>query len=164
MQLPKRKPGKYSQGTHDPMITQEKLDQLQKELARLYSQKPSAAEEVSRLAELGDFSENAEYQAAKRRLRGINSAITLREHQINSAQIIQKTDSDKVSLGSKVTVETQGETATYTILGSSQTDPSKGVISHNSPLGTALIGRKKDDTVEVTLPRGTVSFKIKKIS
>lgn len=164
MQLPKRKPGKYTSTPQDPLITQKKLEELQLEVDKLYKKRPSAAQEVSRLAQLGDFSENAEYQAAKRRLRGINAAITRLEYQINTAQIITSSNSESIEIGSTVTLETADQEYTYTILGSAEADPTKGIISHSSPIGSALLGKKKGDMISVSLPNGIVEYTIVKIS
>lgn len=150
MQLPYRKPGKYSQIPKDNLITQAKLDNLKKDLAELKIKRPGAAREVSRLAELGDFSENVEYQLAKGRLRGINNAIMKIDFQINHAEIIKTTkNNSRIETGNTVVVETNGQEKTYLILGSSESDPLKNIISYSSPLGAALLGKKVGDEVEI---------------
>ena len=148
MQLPKRKPGKYSQIPVDHVMTQDKFDSLERELADLHKKRPATAKEVARLAELGDFSENVEYQLAKRRLRGINSAILKLEFRINNAEIISSDTTDVVTLGSTVTVQTKNGARTYTILGAAEADPAAGIISHKSPLGAALLDLRVGDVVE----------------
>lgn len=150
MQLPYRKPGKYAQTQNDPLMTKEKFRELERELARLKEKQPKAATEVARLAELGDFSENVEYQLAKGRLRGINNAMLKLEYQINHAEIIAPKKGGAVSIGSTVTIESGGKTKTYQILGSSETDPGKGVISYTSPLGTAVMGKQVGEVVRVS--------------
>ena len=82
MQVPYRKPGVYNYNKKDPLITADKLEQLKNKLERLKKKRPEAASEVARLAQLGDFSENVEYQLAKGRLRRINSEIQILENQI----------------------------------------------------------------------------------
>lgn len=151
MQLPKRKPGKFSQSTVDPHITQAKFDELDASLTRLKKLKPKVAKEMAEHAQMGDFSENAEYQAAKRRLRGINSKILILENQLNRAIIIDPKKSDVVEIGHTVTVLFDGKEKKYQILGSSETDPTKGIISQHSPIGAALIGRKAGDVVSVEI-------------
>lgn len=160
MRIPYRKPGKFSQLRPDPMITEKKLLELQDKLARLKNTRPQAAAEVARLAELGDFSENAEYQMAKGRLRGINNSILNLEHQINQAQIIQPQQTDTIQLGSRVTVESKAGQKTYQILGSAETDPKKGIISHNSPIGSGLIGHRVGDLVTIKLENKEILYKI----
>lgn len=157
MQLPYRKPGKYGQEKLDPFMTEAKHAELTHDLDRLYQIQPTAAAEVARLAELGDFSENAEYQLAKGRLRGINQRILVLENQLKHAELIrQKKHGSTVGLGDIVTVEVNHKQKTYQILGSSETDPEKGIISHNSPIGEALIGATVGDTV--TIQRGDTSI------
>jgi len=138
-------------------MSQHKYEELKRELQQLKAKHPHAASEVSRLAEMGDFSENVEYQLAKGRLRGINSAILKIEYQINHANVIQPCQNGIVEIGSIVTVSSSGGERTYTILGSSEVNPSHGIISYLSPLGSALLGHKQDDDVDVL---GVGIFKI----
>jgi len=148
MQTPKRKPGKYQQMPQDHTMTQQKYDQIEADLERMYARRPKMAAEVSRLAENGDFSENAEYQLAKGKLRGLNNRILILENQLRQAKVIQTpTNIDQVQLGSTVTVEMDGKEKAYTVLGASEADPSMGIISHESPLGSALMGASVGDEV-----------------
>lgn len=136
----------------DPMLTSEKAKELQDKLERLKNfSRPRAAEEVKRLAELGDFSENMEYQLAKGRLRGINEGILRLENQLKHAVLIpSQKQTDTVGIGHTVTI-TNGKTEkAYLILGSSETNPQQGIISHNSPLGAALLGHKIGDSVKIS--------------
>lgn len=165
MQTPQRKPGKYSHFKPDPHLTEAKYNELKNKLERLkkYSQ-PRAIEEVKRLAEMGDFSENAAYQIAKGRLRGINQGILDITDHLKRAIIIAPHSSDTVQIGSIVTVEVNGKQKEYQILGSSETDPTRGVISHNSPIGSALIGCRVGDVERIKLNDKIVEYKIIKIS
>lgn len=145
-------------------MTQEKFEQLRANLAHLKSIRPAAAAEVARLAELGDFSENAEYQLAKGRLRGINNNMLRLEHQINNAEVISSPHThDTVQVGSTVEVRVNGILKKYHILGSSQTDPEHGIISYTSPLGEALLGASVGETVELVLANRTVQYTVEKI-
>lgn len=164
MQTPYRKPGPMSQIKPDPLLTQEKFAELKSKLEHLKSIRPKQAEEVSRLADLGDFSENAGYQFAKARLRGINNGITTIEKQLNNAEIITtEAQTDTVQIGHTVTIERDGKTNTYQILGSTETNPQKGIISHLSPIGEALIGCGVNDVVTIKIAGKEVSYTIKKI-
>lgn len=164
MRVPYRKPGKFSEMQHDPLMTKKKFDELSKTLMYLKSIKPQAAAEVSRLAEMGDFSENAEYQAAKGRLRGINHRILLLEQQLNRAVIIEEQSNvDTVGIGHWVTVVSQGKESVYQILGSAETRPESGIISHTSPIGAALMGHRVGESVSVRLPKGDVQYTILRI-
>lgn len=144
---------KKSRVAADPFITKKKHEELEAELLKLKKKRPRVAQEVSELAEMGDFSENVEYQLAKRRLRGINYGILKLEDQLRNAEIIEVKNSDVVQLGSVVTIKTDKGEWTYTILGASEADPSNGIISHVSPLGSELIGKKVGDVVEAKIGR-----------
>lgn len=152
MQVPFRKPGKFGNVKQDPVMTEDKFFALKKNLEKLLKDRPPAAREVSRLAELGDFSENVEYQLAKGRLRNINNRILILENQLKNAEILSKPRQlDRVEVGHTVIVESNGSQKTYQILGSTQTDPQKGIISHNSPIGSVLLEHKVGDSVKVLL-------------
>lgn len=169
MRLPYRKPGKYMTQKPDYTVTQAKLAELEKKLQKLLSARPQAVSEVSRLAELGDFSENVEYQLAKGRLRGLNNKILEIEHILKNAEVITPSkNKTTVQVGHTVTVKimdkpfnsTQGKLKTFQILGSAETDPNKNIISQNSPLGSALIGKKVGETIEIKLPDKNIKYKI----
>ncbi len=148
----------------DPVMSEAKFIELQNKLKKLKTIHPDAAREVSRLAEMGDFSENAEYQLAKGRLRGINNRIMVLENQLNHADIIQKhIPGDTIRLGNTVTVEYAKKQKTYQILGSSESDPARGIISQTSPIGAALLGHKVGETVKVTLAKKTLEYTVLKI-
>ncbi len=165
MQTPKRKLGKYAHLKPDANITEAKYNELKRMLERMKKRQPRAAAEVKLLAEMGDFSENAEYQIAKGRLRGLNQRILDIEDHLKRANIIKTPDNaDIVRLGHKVTVEINGKQKEYLILGSSETNPLKNIISNNSPIGSALMGRKAGDRVKVRLKNKEVEYKIIKIS
>ena len=149
MQLPKRKPGKYSQTPIDNVMSSAKYEELEQKLKNLKKKQSPAAKEVSRMAELGDFSENVEYQLAKGRLRGINSGILRLEYRINHAELIKESGSSLVQLGGTVIIKTPKGEKTYTILGASEADPGNGIISHQSPLGATLLGHGVGDVVDV---------------
>lgn len=162
MQVPKRKSGKYANLKPDPHITQAKFNELKSVLEKLKKvSRPRAIEESKRLAEMGDFSENAAYSMAKGRLRAINEHILELEYQLKNAQVIdQLKNKETVQLGHKVTIETVGKQKTYLVLGSAETNPSKGIISHNSPIGSALMGRKVGDKVKLQQINKVVECKI----
>ena len=144
-------------------MTQSKHSSLQSELAHLYKIRPKIADEVHRLAQNGDFSENAEYQMAKGKLRGINHAIEKIEFELNRSVIIKTASTNSVQVGHSVTVDTGTGSRIYTILGSSETDPSRGIISHASPIGAALLGKKVGDEIEFTIADKKVVYKILEI-
>lgn len=160
MRIPTRKPGKYADLHRDPNMTQAKFDELTTQLAWLLQARPLAANEVKRLAEMGDFSENAAYQLAKGRLRGLNQRIMEIEDHLKHSEIIYPAVSGIIQLGSTVTIEQAGKLQTFTILGPTETNPTKGIISHKSPLGAALVGKQVGDTVRFTLGSGEREMRI----
>lgn len=166
MQVPIRRKETYIKPKPDPYITEAKFLELKNKLERLKQYiRPQAAEEVKRLAEMGDFSENTGYQVAKGRLRGINQRILEIEDHLKSALIFHPNKNTQVvQLGHSVTIASQGKEKTYTILGSTETDPTAGVISHNSPIGSALLGHRVGDSVKIRLASKEVEFKVIKIS
>lgn len=150
MRVPIRKPGKFTHQKPDPHLTEEKFSELKDKLKTLKASQPKLADEVRRLAELGDLSENAAYQIAKGKLRSVNQKIIDLENHLNSAVIIKPdNDTTSVQTGHTVTIEIDDKQLTYLILGSSETNPGQGVISHNSPIGAAIIGRHVGDTVKI---------------
>ncbi len=156
-----RKSENKSQLPSDPMITGAKFAELKEKLEYLITKaRPQTAQEVARLAEMGDFSENYAYQAAKGRLRGINNNILKLEHQLNRAEIIAPKNDDRVQVGHMVVIECEGKSKTYQILGSSETDPTRGIISQNSPIGSALLNKKIGETVKIQLANKEVEYKI----
>jgi transcription elongation factor GreA len=161
MQTPKRKPGKYADQKQDLHITSEKFEELKNEFDKLkkFSQ-PKAIKETARLADMGDFSENFAYQHAKRTLRGINNRIDAIDFILKRAIIIKPKNSDRVELGHFVTVKINGKEKTFQILGSEESNPSKNIISHNSPIGSAIMNKKIGDVVEVQIGDKAVSCEI----
>lgn len=166
MQIPKRKSERQSQQDSDPYITRQKADELQNELDRIMKFiRPKLIKEVEEHAKLGDFSENAAYQIAKGKLRGINHRLLVLHELINNAVIIDKNGpKDRVKIGSTVIIESAGSKKTFQILGSQETDPKKGIISHLSPIGAALISKKINDEVEMDINGQKIKYKILKIT
>jgi len=166
MRVPTRKPGKYANQANDPHVTAAKFTELKKHLEHLKKvSQPHAIAETQRMAAHGDFSENAGYQVAKARLRGINNRMLEIEEYLKHAIVITPNENTStVQLGHRVTIKSSTSTKTYTILGSTETNPTAGVISHSSPLGMALLGHRVGDIVTIPLTKGkTASYTIKEI-
>ncbi len=165
MQTPYRKAGKFTGLKPDTKLTLQKFAKLTAELEKLIKiVRPKLIIEVQHGASFGDFSENASYQIAKGRLRGINERIGELEHQLKHAQIITAKNLDIVQLGHTVEVEVNGQKKEFTILGSSETDPGRNIISDQSALGKALLGAKVGQTVTINLANKKMTYKIIKIS
>jgi len=165
MRVPIRKGGEFTHIVPDPYLTFGKFCALKEEIKQLKAALPQAIAEVRRLAEMGDFSENAAYQMAKGRLRGLNQRLLDLEEQIKLAIVIKPgVNKNQVQLGSQVTVETFGRQKTYLILGSSEINIQKNIISHNSPIGAALMDKKAGDTVKIQLADKEIECRIIKIA
>jgi transcription elongation GreA/GreB family factor len=161
MRVPIRKADKYLKGKPDPRITAAKFLELEKNLERMKKIQPALAEEVKRLASDGDFSENAAYQIAKGRLRGLNQGILETEEMIKFAEIIEPNKNKNViGLGSLVVLESNGKIKNYQILGSTESNPGAGIISSHSPLGQALLNQRVNETVQIKLAQKTIEYKI----
>ena len=165
MQIPKRRSEQDNQSAKDYHITAAKAAEYKKEVERLSKVvRPRLSNEVAEHAKLGDFSENAAYQIAKGKLRGTNHRIMVLEDILNNAIIIPEcVPGSCVQIGSKVTVEFNGQQKTFQILGSQETDPSRGIISHSSPIGSALIGHKGNDEVKVKVNEHEIIYTILEI-
>lgn len=146
----------------DNYLTPDKIAKMSAELLNLREkQRGPAAEEVARLAQMGDLSENAGYQFAKQNLRRINDRITMLEERLKQAIPIRVGSTDGViRIGSSVTVKHNQHTSIFQILGSSETNPLRGRISHSSPLGQALLGHRLGETVTFKTPNGQTEYEI----
>ena len=162
MRVPIRKGGKYTFTKPDPYLTQEKFDALQSKLDKLLNYtRLQAMADVKRTGENGDFSENAEYQIAKGRLRGINQRILDLQDQLKNVHIIKPNkNANTIGLGNKATVLLNGQEKTFQILGSAETNPALGIISHKSPIGSALIGHQVGEMVKIKINNHEITYKI----
>lgn len=146
-------------------FTEEGLREIQAELDDLLnSKKPAAIERVARARDFGDLSENSEYHAAREDLSFIEGRIEEIENIIKNADVVKKSPKNStVAIGCKVTVQQNGKETTFEIVGEWEANPIEKKISHTSPLGQALLGKKKSEEVEFDAPAGKVIYKIKKI-
>ena len=139
---------------------------LTEQLAALKVERPTIIDAIEEARAHGDLSENAEYHAAKERQGQIEAMIGDLEDRLSRAQIIDPTtlSGDKVVFGATVhLVDEDEKPVTYQIVGQTEADAKIGRISYNSPLGKALIGRRVDDEVEVTVPSGDRYYVVSKI-
>lgn len=152
----------------ETLLTAEGLKKLEEELAHYKSvRRIEVAQRIKTAIEYGDISENSEYDDAKNEQAFIEGHIIELENKINTAKIIdEKTRKNVVSVGSKVKLldEVFNEELDYVIVGSSEADPFNNRISNESPVGSAILGKKKGATVEVNTPDGVATFKILAIS
>ncbi|MBI2025831.1 MAG: transcription elongation factor GreA, partial [Candidatus Levybacteria bacterium] len=142
------------------------LEDLKKEYEELNnSKRPLVLERVSQARSMGDLSENAEYVAAREELSFIDGRLGELEELIKQAVLIEKNHhkngaNNTVQIGSRVSVNVKGKKEEFTVVGEWEADPKEKKISHESPLGKALLNKKVGEKVEVEAPAGTVTYTI----
>ena len=143
----------------DVILTPEGLEKLKQEIEHLsITKRREVAERIKEAREFGDISENSEYDDAKNEQAMLEARIATLEDKLRSASVIDASElsPDLVRVGSLVHVKDagSGKSLKYTIVGSTESDPSANRLSNESPVGKALVGRKKGDAVTVNLPNG----------
>lgn len=147
-------------------LTKEGLAQLKKELEELTKiKRPDVLSRVSQARNMGDLSENAEYVAAREELSFIDGRIDEIEELLKQVSIISGSSTSKssnrvIKLGSTVTLDLNGKKELFTVVGEWEADPMDKKISHESPLGKALIGKQTGEKVEVEAPAGRILYTI----
>jgi transcription elongation factor GreA len=146
-------------------LTPEGKQQLEARLNELkIVKRPEIAQKIGIAREYGDLSENAEYDSAKEEQAAIESEILEIEAKLRNCEIINEKglSANKVAVGCRVKLydETFNEEIEYQIIGSTESNPLKGLISNESPVGRALLGKKKGETVEVVTPGGKSIYRI----
>jgi transcription elongation factor GreA len=148
----------------DYYLSPERLEELKKELEELKTvRRIEVAKRLNRAKDLGDLSENSEYQEARREQDEVERRIFELEQIVKNAKLIdEKATAGKgfVQIGSTLMVERNGASSKYKIVGSKEVDPASGLISNESPLGKALLGRKAGDVVKVKTPSGEKAYTI----
>lgn len=143
------------------LLTREGLAELKKEYDELVGVKrPAAVARLSDARDLGDLSENSEYAAAKQDLSFIDGRILELEEILRGAKVITSHKKGEVDVGCKVTLHVDGKREVFTVVGEWEADPMDKKISHESPLGKALLGKKVGEVVEVEAPAGKLLYKI----
>ena len=144
-------------------LSKEKFDALTTELEHMKTvRRREIAEQLEYARSLGDLSENAEYEEARNLQAATEDRIRTIEEQLSRARIIEHSKGNTVSLGSTVTIQKQGEKEehTYEIVGSAEANMQEHKISHLSPLGSALMDKKKGDMFAFETPKGPQKYKI----
>jgi transcription elongation factor GreA len=150
------------------ILTPEGYERLRDEIEYLSTTKRREVAERIRVArEFGDIAENAEYDDAKNEQAMLEHRIATLEERLRDARVIEEHEvsSDAVSIGTRVRLKDieANQTVEYHIVGSAEANPAQNKLSNESPVGRAILGRRKGETVEVTAPRGTLKFKILEI-
>lgn len=152
--------------TDDVVLTQEGYDEIVTELTELQKVKlPVAIERVATARSFGDLSENSEYHAAREDLAFMEGRISELEVLVNKAKVVKvKKGRTTIAVGSTVTVHVGKSKHTYKIVGEWEANPAEKKISESSPLGTALVGKKVGEEIEVEAPAGKVKYQIAEIA
>ncbi|WP_420145363.1 transcription elongation factor GreA [Sphingobium sp.] len=148
-----------------PML-QQGYDKLNAQLRELKAERPLIVDAIEEARAHGDLSENAEYHAAKERQGQVEATINDLEDKLSRAQVIDPTtlSGDKIIFGATVTLlDEDDKPVKYQIVGQAEADAKLGMISYNSPLGRALIGRQVGEEVEVSVPAGDKFYLVDKI-
>ncbi|MEK7060763.1 MAG: GreA/GreB family elongation factor [Patescibacteria group bacterium] len=143
------------------LFTKKGYDDVLEEKKKLLTQRPDAVENLRKSREMGDLSENGYYKASRARLSSIDARLRKLEKMVRLGKIIENVNTNGViGFGSRVTVSDTKGTRKFTIVGGYESDPSKHTVSHFSPLGKALIGKRKGDPVILQAPRGQIEMLI----
>lgn len=153
----------------DVFLTAEGLEKLENELDSLKSVKrKEVAERIKQALAFGDISENSEYDQAKNEQAQLEERIVKLENILRNAKLIDEEEitTDVVGVGSRVVVADleYDDEMEYIIVGSAEADPYNGKISNESPVGSALLGRKSGEEVDVQVPDGIIKYKILSIA
>ena len=144
-------------------LTKEKLDALSAELENLKTvRRKEIAQDLEYAKSLGDLSENAEYQEAREAQGSIEERISKIEALLKNAMVVSHHANDTINIGSKVFIKKEGSTEStqYTLVSSEEADVAVGKLSYNSPLGAALMGKKKDQSFVFKSPKGNVNYTV----
>ncbi|MPZ50385.1 MAG: transcription elongation factor GreA [Dehalococcoidia bacterium] len=149
-------------------MTKEGIERLQKELEHLHAvRRPEVADRIHQAKELASAKNNAEYEEAKNEQAFVEGRIMTLEHLLQNATVIDEEaahNANRVQLGSRVTVSAgDGKTTEYTIVGAAEASPTEGLISNESPVGRALLGKRVGDEVQVSAPRGVLRLTVTSI-
>ena len=149
----------------DVLLTPEGLEKLKEEIEYLTTEKRrEVAERIKHAREFGDISENSEYDDAKTEQAMLEQRIIQLQERLSRARLIESEDVPKgvVAVGTRVRLRDLDakETIEYVIVGSAEANPREQKLSNESPVGKAILGKKKGETVEVSAPRGSLKYKI----
>ncbi|MEI6533177.1 MAG: GreA/GreB family elongation factor [Candidatus Roizmanbacteria bacterium] len=145
-------------------FTQSGFDSIVREYAELGEKRKEAVELLSIARDMGDRSENAAYQSARKKLSSIDANMRRLTHLMRDAVIVQPPATDIIGLGSKIEVKVGDDTRILTIVGGYESDIMSGKVSQFSPIGKNLIGKRKNDIVSIQVPAGTMIYTILNIA
>ncbi len=143
-------------------ITSEGKTELEAELLELKGRRTQIAEKIANARDYGDLSENSEYDSAREEQGLVESRVSEIEDILQHAEIIKATKSSTIKIGSTVVLK-NGSKVTYRIVGPVEADPLEGKISNESPIGSALMGKKVGDKVTIKTPKGETTYTVEEV-
>ena len=150
--------------TEPVLLTPEGLEKLKRDLDAALKRRSEAGERLKEAFQPGDIEDNPEYEQAKEEVGLLDSRIYELQEMIGRAEIIKESHSSVAGPGSTIeVVDTDGELETYHLVGAVESDPSAGRISVDSPVGRALVGKKKGDKITISVPQGSLTLTIKAV-
>jgi len=150
--------------TEPVLLTPEGLEKLKRDLEIALQRRAEAGERLKEAFQPGDIEDNPEYEQAKEEVGLLDGRIYELQEMIGRAQIIKESHSSVAGPGSTIdVVDSDGQTETYHLVGAVESDPSAGRISIDSPVGRALVGKKKGDRITVSVPSGTLTLSVKAV-
>lgn len=143
-------------------LTQERHDEIIQELKELKTKgRQEIADRLKQAKDLGDLSENFDYQEAREDQRRLEERISSLEDIIRHSVIIKKAmGAATVRIGAKVKVKRNNDVLSYTIVGSNEANPAQGLISNESPIGKHILGKKVGDVVHIETPKGEIAYQV----
>ncbi len=150
--------------TEPVLLTPEGLEKLKRDLQVALQRRAEAGERLKEAFQPGDIEDNPEYEQAKEEVGLLDGRIYELQEMIGRAQIIKESHSSVAGPGSTIdVVDSDGQAETYHLVGAVESDPSAGRISIDSPVGRALVGKKKGDRITVSVPSGTLTLSVKAV-
>ncbi|MFZ2025292.1 MAG: transcription elongation factor GreA [Microgenomates group bacterium] len=150
--LPKRIP--FTKDGYQAIVDEKK---------KLLTDRPDAVENLRKAREMGDLSENGYYKASRAKLSTVDARLRHLERLIRYGKIVESANTGFVDIGTTVTINDGAKDSTFTIVGGYESDPKNHTISYLSPIGKAIMGKQKNDTVSVVIPSGVATYTISSI-
>ncbi len=144
-------------------FTKEGYQAILDEKKKLLGERPEAVENLRKAREMGDLSENGYYKASRAKLSAVDARLRHLERLIRYGKVVESAKTGFVDIGSTVTIHDGLKDLTVTIVGGYESDPKNHTISYLSPIGKAIMGKQKNDTVSVTIPSGVATYTITSI-
>jgi transcription elongation factor GreA len=145
-------------------FTRQGFEEVQQEFEKLTAARPAAIEDLQKARALGDLKENGYYQASRQKVNSIDRRLRQLKLFIKYGKVVEATQTETVQVGNTVTVTDGEKERIFMIVGSHEADPSAGKLSDRSPIGRALLGRKVEERIAISVPSGMFSYTIKKIT